>query len=68
MPDGHYFVVRGRLRRMANPNLDEVTRDDGLVARLMAAPRAVRNAKKAADREAEATAHRAGVQRTIRKV
>lgn len=42
---------------MANPGLDDVTRDH-LVARLMAAWRAVREAKKAADREAEATAHR----------
>jgi hypothetical protein len=42
---------------MANPNLDEVTRDH-LVARLMAARRAVRDARKAADREAESTAHR----------
>ncbi len=48
-PDGHYFVVRGRLSRMANSNLDEVTRDH-LVARLMAARRAVRDAKRAADR------------------
>ncbi|MCK1513091.1 hypothetical protein IVB22_11020 [Bradyrhizobium sp. 190] len=57
-PDGHYFVVRGRLWRMAKPGLDDVTRDH-LVARLMAARRAVRDAKKAADREAESTAHRA---------
>lgn len=56
--DGHYFVVRGRLWRMANPGLDDVTRDH-LVARLMTARRAVCDAKKAADREAEATAHRA---------
>jgi hypothetical protein len=57
-PDGRYFVVRGRLWRMANPGLDDVTRHH-LVARLMAARRAVRDARKAADREAEATAHRA---------
>ena len=57
-PDGHYFVVRGRLWRMANPHLDEVTREH-LVGRLMAARRAVRDARKAADREGEATAHRA---------
>jgi transposase InsO family protein len=31
-PDGHYFVVRDRPWRMANPGLDEVTRDH-LVAR-----------------------------------
>jgi hypothetical protein len=57
-PDGRYFVVRGRLWRMANPGLDEVERAD-LVGRLMAARRAVRGARKAADPDAEATAHRA---------
>jgi recombinational DNA repair protein RecR len=57
-PDGRYFVVRGRLWRMANPALDEAERAD-LVGRLMAARRAVRHAKTAADLEAEATAHRA---------
>jgi hypothetical protein len=55
-PDGRYFVVRGRLWRMANPGLDEIERAE-LVRRLMAARRAVRAAKKAADREAEANAH-----------
>jgi hypothetical protein len=55
-PDGRYFVVGGRLWRMANPGLDEAERVD-LVGRLMAARRAVRDAKKAADREAEAAAH-----------
>ena len=43
---------------MANPGLDEAERAD-LVGRLMKARRAVRDAKKAADPEAEATAHRA---------
>jgi hypothetical protein len=57
-PDGRYFVVRGRLWRMANPGLDEAKRVD-LVGRLMAARRAVRDAKKAVDPDAEATAHRA---------
>jgi hypothetical protein len=57
-PDGRYFVVRGRLWRMVNPGLDETERAD-LVGRLMAARRAVRDAKKAADREAEAAAHMA---------
>jgi hypothetical protein len=52
-PDGRYFVVRGRLWRMANPGLSEAERAD-LVGRLMAARRAVRDAKKAADGEAEA--------------
>ena len=55
-PDGRYFVVRGRLWRMANPGLDEVKRAD-LVGQLMGARRAVRDAKKAVDPEAEATAH-----------
>jgi hypothetical protein len=57
-PDGRYFVVRGGLRRIANPGLDEVKRAD-LVGQLMAARREVRDAKKAADREAEVAAHRA---------
>lgn len=57
-PDGRYFVVRGRLWRMANPGLGEAERAD-LVGRLMEAQRAVRGAKKAADPDAEATAHRA---------
>jgi len=50
-PDGRYFVVRGRLWRMANPGLDETERAD-LVGRPR---RAVRDAKKR-DREAEAAA------------
>ncbi|MDA9489355.1 hypothetical protein XI08_09140 [Bradyrhizobium sp. CCBAU 11361] len=55
-PDGRYFVVRSKLWRMANPDLDQAERTD-LVSRLKAARRAVREAKKAADREAEAAAH-----------
>jgi hypothetical protein len=55
-PDGRCFAVRGRLWRMANPDLDEVERAD-LVGRLMAARRSVRDAKKRANREAEAAAH-----------
>jgi DNA-binding GntR family transcriptional regulator len=55
-PDGRYFVVRGRLWRMANPDLDQIERAE-LVKRLMAVRLAVRAAKKAADREAEAKAH-----------
>ena len=54
--DGRYFVLRGRLRRIANPDLDETERAD-LGGRLMAAGRSVRDAKKRADREAEAAAH-----------
>jgi len=56
-PDGRYFVVRGRLWRMANPGLDEKERTD-LVNRLMRARRAVRDAKRSADLEAEAAAHK----------
>jgi hypothetical protein len=55
-PDGRYFFVRGRLWREANPRPDKAERAD-LVGRRMAARRAVRDAKKAADREAEAVAH-----------
>jgi hypothetical protein len=43
---------------MANPGLDEATRV-GLVDRLMAARRVVREANKATDCEAESAAHRA---------
>ena len=43
-PDGRYFVVRGRLWRMANPDLNEAERAD-LVGQLMAAQRAVRVAE-----------------------
>ena len=43
---------------MANPDLDEAERAD-LVGRLTAARWAIRDAKKAADREAEAAAHMA---------
>lgn len=57
-PDGRYFVVRGRLWRMANPKLDEAERA-GLVGRLMKARRAVRDAKRGADLKAEAAAHKA---------
>ena len=51
---------------MANPSLVEVERAD-LVGRLMAARRAVRGPKEAADREAEADARRAvdEVKRTL---
>jgi hypothetical protein len=56
-PDGRYFVVRGRRWRMTNPGLDESERAD-LDGRLETR-QAVRGAKKAADPDAEATAHRA---------
>ena len=57
-PDGRYFVVRGRLWRLANPDLDETLRSD-LVRRLMAARRAVRDAKMSADLRSQAAAHKA---------
>jgi hypothetical protein len=57
-PDGRYFVVRGRLWRLANPALpaEEKAR---LVSELMQARRAVRTAKLASDKDAEAKAHAA---------
>ncbi|EYD74630.1 hypothetical protein Rumeso_03926 [Rubellimicrobium mesophilum DSM 19309] len=54
-PDGRYFVVRGRLWRMANPALDPATRE-GLVRDLMSARRAVRDAKGDPKRQLEARA------------
>lgn len=57
-PDGRYFVVRGKLWRMADPNLDEARRANH-VRRLMAARRAVREAKQSAEQDAEVAAHRA---------
>jgi hypothetical protein len=56
--DGRYFVVHGRLWRMANPGLDQQERS-GPIGQLMAARRAVRDAKQTADPRAEAAAHRA---------
>ena len=41
-PDGRYFVVRGRLWRLANPALPPDVRD-ALVHTLMAARRAIRD-------------------------
>ncbi|POO53817.1 hypothetical protein [Agrobacterium rosae] len=52
-PDGRYFVVRGRLWRRSNPELDEITRA-ALVHELMAARRAVRDAKASSPAMAEA--------------
>ncbi|RJK97363.1 hypothetical protein D3P06_16735 [Paracoccus aestuarii] len=57
-PDGRYIVVRGRLWRAADPSLDPDLRAD-LVSALMDARRAVKDAKAAADPEAEARARRA---------
>jgi len=57
-PDGRYFVVRGRLWRLANPALDEDVRAS-LVSDLMQARRAVRDARKNGDVSAEREAHAA---------
>ena len=43
-PDGRYFVVRGRLWRLSNPALPADQRE-ALVRTLMAARRAVRDAR-----------------------
>ena len=43
-PDGRYFVVRGRLWRLANPALPP-DRHAALVSELMAARRSVRDAR-----------------------
>lgn len=56
-PDGRYFVVKGRLWRLADPSLPEAKKS-ALVAELMRARRAVRIAKQAGNEQAEATAHR----------
>jgi len=51
-PDGRYFVVKGRLWRMSNPQLAPEERDQ-LVRQLMLARRQVGVALKAGDKEAE---------------
>lgn len=63
-PDGRYFVVRGRLWRMSNPNLSEGERAR-LVGALMNARRAVGAAKMTGDTLAERNA-RATVDETKR--
>ena len=54
-PDGRYFVVRGRLWRLSNPGLDPKVRD-AHVRELMAARRAIRDAKDDAEALAKARA------------
>ena len=54
-PDGRYFVVRGRLWRCTNPQLDEATRQR-LTGELMRARGAVRRALRDADPDALAQA------------
>ncbi|MFB9376091.1 hypothetical protein ACFFKU_00830 [Kineococcus gynurae] len=50
-PDGRYLVVRGRLWRRSDPDLDEEHRAE-LVAELMSARRAKGAARRAGDRDA----------------
>jgi hypothetical protein len=57
-PDGRYFVVKGRLWRMSNPDLAPDERQQ-LVDRLMLARRQVGVAVKAQDAEAERSARAA---------
>jgi hypothetical protein len=57
-PGGRYFVVRGKLWRMSNPNIDPKWRAV-LVHELMDARQCVKDAKSAGDQKAEAEAHRA---------
>lgn len=57
-PDGRYIVVRGRLWRAANPNLDAEVRE-AIVARLMDARRAVGLAKRRGDGDGERAARKA---------
>jgi hypothetical protein len=57
-PDGRYFVVRGRLWRLANPDLSETLRST-LVSELMKARSAVRSAKITGDPATETAAHHA---------
>jgi hypothetical protein len=54
-PDGRYFVVRGRLWRMADPRLADILRARP-VKTLMAARRAVAAAKRSRDAGLEAAA------------
>lgn len=54
-PDGRYFVVRGRLWRMSDPALPTAQRET-LVRELMAARRAMGDARRTGDRTAGATA------------
>ena len=57
-PDGRYFVVRGRLWRMINPDLPPKTRER-LTRELMAARRAVRAAKASGNAAVERAAREA---------
>jgi hypothetical protein len=52
--DGRYFVVRGKLLGTSNPDLNA---EDGAAHYLMAARRAVKDAKSFGDQSAGAEAH-----------
>ena len=56
-PVGRYFVVRGKLWRMSDPDLAPGEKSRW-VKRLMDARRSVKAAKAAGDQDAEAAAHR----------
>jgi hypothetical protein len=55
-PDGRYFVVKGRLWRLADPRLATDAKTD-LVSALMRARRAVKTAMQNGDAAAEDAAH-----------
>jgi hypothetical protein len=57
-PDGRYFVVRGRLWRMANPFLD-INERARLAGKLMEARRNVGRARRAGEADLEKVAHAA---------
>ncbi|SDK63582.1 hypothetical protein [Microbulbifer yueqingensis] len=63
-PDGRYFVVRGRLWRMSNPQLPETQREE-LTRELMrhrsAVGRATRAGDKTGEKDARQGVHRAKV-------
>ena len=63
-PDGRYFVVRGRLWRLADPAL-EPEHHAALVRELMAARRAVRDARKAGEALAAARARVDAAKRSL---
>lgn len=56
-PDGRYVVIDGRRWRATDPSLSEERRAE-LVSELMSARRAVKEALKAGDSEAESAARR----------
>jgi len=56
-PDGRYFVVKGRLWRLSDPEIEPRKRVR-LVKALMDARRAIKDAKSGGDRDAELEAHR----------